>query len=174
MVLRQEHIPNAQRVGSFLQVVHDGRVAVPSCVARADLAAVHRVRGDAFFVNESVDLGVLCKYESWERESTSLHGFEVGMGIGEHSAVGLELLIFGYHIFVKKSFFVLCEGRVEDPWDIAMHAAYFVQLFPCPLRHKRLSNRWNVLSCWGRHDGGRPVHLSRSCTHSKDDDCEYV
>ena len=57
MVLRQEHVPDAQGMGFLLQIIEDRRVAVPAGISRADLRRVDYVGRDAFFIDEGVDLG---------------------------------------------------------------------------------------------------------------------
>jgi hypothetical protein len=57
MVLGQKHIPDPQLLGLGLQVLHDGRVGLEALDGRlADLAHEDRVGGDAFFLDEFLDL----------------------------------------------------------------------------------------------------------------------
>jgi hypothetical protein len=57
MVLGQEHVPQTESRSFLLQLIDNRWVAVPSCVAGADLAGVNGICGNAFFVDEFVDLG---------------------------------------------------------------------------------------------------------------------
>lgn len=58
MVLGQKHVPQPELLGAFLQVLNDGRMGVEALLhaATADLLGVDGVGGDAFFLDELLDL----------------------------------------------------------------------------------------------------------------------
>lgn len=56
VVLGQEHIPQTQLLGLGLQLLHDGRGGLPSLLALAQLSGEDGVGGDAFFLDEFLDL----------------------------------------------------------------------------------------------------------------------
>ena len=58
MTLWQEHIPQAQLLGLCLQVINDGRVGTPPLGALAQLRVEDRIGGDAFLLDESLNLFV--------------------------------------------------------------------------------------------------------------------
>lgn len=58
MSLCQEHVPESKRLRLSFQVFHDRWVA-PSVFALAQLRQVDVVCGDALFVDELLDLGIL-------------------------------------------------------------------------------------------------------------------
>lgn len=57
VVLGQEHVPEAELAGARLEVLDDGGVRLEALLGGlADLARVDGVGGDAFFLDESLDL----------------------------------------------------------------------------------------------------------------------
>lgn len=59
MVLGQEHIPQADLAGLGLELFHDRRVGLPSLLANAKLCGEEGFGGDAFFLDELLDLFVV-------------------------------------------------------------------------------------------------------------------
>lgn len=55
VALCEKHVPETQLLGLLLEVIHDGRVA-PSSGSLAELCVIDGVGGEAFFVDEFLDL----------------------------------------------------------------------------------------------------------------------
>ena len=61
MVLWQEHVPQSQLLRAFLEILEDGRVGAEAFLnagAHADLLLEDGVGGDAFFVDEFLNLSL--------------------------------------------------------------------------------------------------------------------
>ena len=56
----QEHVEEAELLGSGLEVVDDRRIGGPALVAFAELGVEDFVGGDAFLVDELLDLMLGC------------------------------------------------------------------------------------------------------------------
>lgn len=58
MPFRQKHIPQPNLLGFRLEIIDDGGVCRPSLLAFAQLGVEDGVGGDAFFLDELLDLQV--------------------------------------------------------------------------------------------------------------------